>query len=285
MDEMNSDFYFSQLPLYFISSFGIVSHVLLLIAFIKDPLKCFRNSATYLVANLACSDLIICFCGLFVAQPFTRRLYWIFFIIWRSTVPISIFTIFGIAVDRFLMVAFPFKQRSLMSGKKIVVWITLFWMLPLCYTLREFLSPESSEAFEVGNVKIYAELTLTFLAGALYVMTTRSLRIQARKLVSYNPEFRSNRTQTIRALKERRFMNTIAMVACITFIGIVPCIITYNVIKEEGIGGRGSVIHVLFRFSLIFFYCTFAVNPLMYFLRLTNYRKTFFAMYWRRKAH
>ncbi|XP_028415760.1 uncharacterized protein LOC114539332 [Dendronephthya gigantea] len=47
------------MPMYIIGLYGVVSHVLLLIAFIKDPLKCFKNSATYLVANLAVSDLLI----------------------------------------------------------------------------------------------------------------------------------------------------------------------------------------------------------------------------------
>ena len=37
--------------------FGAVSNVLLLVAFIKDPLKCFRNPGTYLVMNLSVSDV------------------------------------------------------------------------------------------------------------------------------------------------------------------------------------------------------------------------------------
>ena len=279
---MNFDLYFTKLPLYFICLFGIVSHVLLLIAFIKDPLKCFRNSATSLVANLACSDLIICFCGLFVAYG---RVHWVFFNIWGSIVPVSIFTIFGIAVDRYLMVAFPFKHKFFMNGNKIAIWIILFWMLPFCYSIREFVSPESNKTFEIGSVKLFAGLIFTFLTGALYVMTTRSLRIQARNLVSYNPEVGSNRTQALRALRERRFMNTIALVASIAFIGIVPCIIAYNVAKGEGRDNPSLATDILLRFSLVLFYCTFAVNPLVYFLRLTNYRKTFIVLYRKRRVH
>ncbi len=35
-------------------------NVLLLVAFLKDPLKCFRNSGTHLVMNLAVSDCLTC---------------------------------------------------------------------------------------------------------------------------------------------------------------------------------------------------------------------------------
>ena len=47
------------LPIHFTLSAGVVSHLLLFICLLKDPLKCFGNSATYLVANLALSDFII----------------------------------------------------------------------------------------------------------------------------------------------------------------------------------------------------------------------------------
>jgi hypothetical protein len=39
---------------------GVFMHLLLLIALLKDPLKCFRNSGTYLVGNLAVSDFLVC---------------------------------------------------------------------------------------------------------------------------------------------------------------------------------------------------------------------------------
>ena len=44
-------FEITYLPSYIVGGVGIVANVMLLIAFIKDPLKCFRNSATYLFGN------------------------------------------------------------------------------------------------------------------------------------------------------------------------------------------------------------------------------------------
>jgi hypothetical protein len=57
-------FELKYLPIYFTHFAGISSHLLLLICLVKDPLKCFRNSATYLITNLAFSDFITCVFGL-----------------------------------------------------------------------------------------------------------------------------------------------------------------------------------------------------------------------------
>jgi hypothetical protein len=46
--------------LYVICAFGAISQVFLIVAFIKDPLKCFRNPATYLIVTLAVSDFLAC---------------------------------------------------------------------------------------------------------------------------------------------------------------------------------------------------------------------------------
>ena len=51
---------YNIIPVTVMPVLGVVSNALLLVAFIKDPLKCFRNSATYLVMNLAVSDSLLC---------------------------------------------------------------------------------------------------------------------------------------------------------------------------------------------------------------------------------
>ena len=54
------EFTFNIIPLMIVVIMGAASNVLLLVAFIKDPLKCFRNSGTYLVMNLSVSDCLAC---------------------------------------------------------------------------------------------------------------------------------------------------------------------------------------------------------------------------------
>jgi hypothetical protein len=124
-----------------------------------------------------------------------------------------------------------------------------------------------------------------FGAGLLYALTCVSLRKQARNLALHNPESGSNRTQGIRQLREKLFLNTILLVACIEIIGIVPCSILYEVLTAKGIYfQRPLPLDILWCFLLTLYYTTFAINPLLYFLRLPNYRKTFLVLYRKRRS-
>ena len=282
---MNFSTNLKYLPVYFIFFCGVISHVLLLIAFIKDPLKCFRNSATYLVANLAVADLTISLCGPFVIPG--TYVHWSLYIIFRIEITVSFLTIVSIAADRFLMVAFPFKHHSLMNGKKIITWILLIWVLSSSLCARIFFFPGATEYHSSAAATafdVYVTVILMFITGLLYVLTSLSLRKQARNLALHNSASGSN-TQGIRELRERRFLNTILLVACIAVIGIVPFTILVGVLKTKGIHSQRSLaIEILWYFLITLFYSTFAINPLVYFLRLPNYRKTLFALYWIRRS-
>ncbi len=270
---------FKYLPVYFMCLCGVISHALLLIAFAKDPLKCFRNSATYLVANLAVSDLTISFCGPFVTPG---DLHWSIDITWRIALLVSMENIVSIAAHRFLMVAFPFKHHSWMSGKKTLIWIILIWMPSSCL-LGKMISFRT--AYSIGPMEIYMTIIAMLFTGLLYMLTLLSLRKQTRNLARHNPECESNSTQRIRELRQRRFLNTIILVACIAVIGTVPCSVSYRIFKTKGINSQRPIgIEILWCFVLTLFYGTFAINPLVYFLRLPNYRKTFYSLYWRRNS-
>ncbi len=277
-DEITTGSYFrlKYLPMYFICFCGVISHVLLLIAFIKDPLKCFRNSATYLVANLAVSDLTISLCGPFVSA----FVHWSLNIIWQVALGGSVLTIVSIAADRYLMVAFPFKHHVLMNGRKILIWITLIWIISCATPINILLHPRSS-VYIVNSINLCVGMTLMVGAVLLYVLTYLSLRKQARNLAAHmNQESGSNRSLEIRQLREKRFLNTILWIACIQITGIVPCSILYEILMAKRIYfQRPLLIDILWCSLLVLYYSTFAINPLLYFLRLPNYRKTFFVLY------
>ena len=94
--------------------FGAVSNALLLVAFIKHPLKCFRNSGTYLVMNLSVSDCLTCvFYSYIVVHP--KPLIFQLILAWLACV--SLVSITCISIDRFLIVAYPMKYRTTMKGK------------------------------------------------------------------------------------------------------------------------------------------------------------------------
>ena len=105
------------LSIYFTLCAGVVSHLLLFICWIKDPMKCFRNSATYLVTNLALADFMACTVGLIrinASQEFST----VFYI--SNTVQLaSLFSMLSIAIDRYLLTVHPFNHRVLLNERRI----------------------------------------------------------------------------------------------------------------------------------------------------------------------
>ena len=278
---MNYDL--KHLPMWLVCLCGVIFHILLLLAFVKDPLKCFKNSPTYLVANLAVSHFMICLFGPFVVT----YVHWSLNIIWNVATVASIITIASIAADRYLMVAFPFKHHSLMSGKKIIMWITFIWILCSSSYLNIFQDPES-KVLVIHSINLYIGIIIMFGAGVLYILTSLSLRKQARNLALHNTAAASNAnsSQRVRQLRDKRFLNTIVVVACMEVIGIAPSLILYKLLVAKGIYFQRSLaIDILWRFVYTLYYFTHAINPCVYVLRFPNYCKTFFALYWKRESH
>ena len=104
--EDSLQFDYGNILLFCVCFAGVISHLLLLNAFVKDPLKCFRNFGTYLVANLAVSDFMVCLIsplGLPTVTFMTR--YHPFLEFFRFTFHLgSVITLTLIAIERFVIV-------------------------------------------------------------------------------------------------------------------------------------------------------------------------------------
>ena len=279
---MDNAFSYYNLPLVIISIVGLVSNVLLLVAFIKDPLKCFRNSGTYLVINLSTSDFMTCLFSL--AFYFTRRTnvlypYFSFFVFWMGLA--SFATITSVSIDRFVMVTYAIKYRILINGKVMILWIPAIWILSCAIPLFRLLSDrhdlDSRRALYIFSVII------TILSSVLYSSTYYKLKKQSRSIVLQNSN--GNHAQEIRILEEKRFLRTIIIIASIAFLCFVPylvCSVLYSYLGflEDNL----QAFLVLQAVCTSIFCINFAVNPSVYVMSLPSYRKTFYILYCRRKA-
>ena len=165
-------FEITYLPSYIVCAVGIVANMMLLIAFIKDPLKCFRNSATYLVGNLALSDLMYCVAVIASVHgnPNVNNFFRIF------AFYVSIWTIFSIAVDRHTMITYPLKHRLLIRRKKMAMWIAFVWIVSSVHPILGAIVPEKNS----NILKPGTGVVLIILTGILYAKTYFSLKKQAR---------------------------------------------------------------------------------------------------------
>ena len=258
---------------------GVVSNILLLFSFIKDPLKCFRNSGTYFVMNLSVSDcLASSIAPFFLTNEYglptttTSRLIIEHLAFWFGCVSFVLIT--SISVDRFFMVAYPIKHRILMKGKLIILWLGAIWLVSCLFSVSLYY-------IHVNGRKVGYILGVIIIVPStvMYSLTYYKLKKQSRNLAVVSST--ESRAQEIRILKEKRFLKTIIIIAFIAFSSIIPSIlIFYLSYDSSSVFQKHSLKNeVIGTASLLIIYINFAVNPLIYILRLPNYRKTFCLLY------
>ena len=245
------------LPIYFTHSAGVVSHLLLFICLLKDPLKCFRNSATYLIANLALSDFITCSAGLI---RMTWKISTTIFYVWNTAMLVSLLSVFSIAIDRYVLTVHPFKHRVLLNGRRIAIWILSLWLLSSWLLVKDLTFGTSQIDTQIYDTIF---IVISLVTGLIYVLTYLSLRKQRRSISKQNQLSQS------RPLQEE-FLKTIIIVTFIQILTMVPLSI-FSLVH----GWSNSFNSVLKLVVYPMYFLNFAINPFLYVWRLRNYRQTF----------
>jgi Na+/melibiose symporter-like transporter len=159
----------------------------------------------------------------------------------------------------------------------MVLWLSGIWLgssaIPI---LRLVYSRKSNQMFAVNC----SGVIVIVLSAVMYAATYSKLKEHSKNIALQNST--ESRAQETRILKEKQFLKTIILIAFIAFVCIVPSMIYFQ-LQESLNFSKDNLVHViLFQITSLIFYANFAVNPLIYILRLRNYRKTFYLIYCRR---
>ena len=260
---------FKDIPLLFLCFLGVVSHSLLLYAFYKDPLKCFKRSGTFLVINLAIADSLMCLVSVFYIIC-VKDIFWheILKPIVFAAKFVSILTLSSISIDRFLLVVYPIKHSYLIKGRPLVIWPACIWLIGIVFPMKIVIFGQYSYDLAVVNS---TTAIIGVFSAVMYALTYSKLKKQSRNIQALQSSNESC-AQRIRVLKEKQILRTIVIIACIAVICVVPFSSLRTVLP-------GRRIPILADISYCMLYINFAVNPLIYILRLPNYRKTFVLLY------
>ena len=257
---------------------GITSNALMLVVFNKDPLKCFRNSGTYLLMNLSVSDLATCLFGPFYFQFIhIIELRTVCRLLIMSSGFASILSIVAISFDRLLLVVYPLRHRHFITGKKIVIWLFCIWVMASILPTLGLLyrKPLAMKAFHC------CAAILVVLSVALYAITYSKLKEHS-KNVALQLSSTESRAQNIRIQKDKQFLKTIILIACIEFFCVVPSMVYFLLYRLQSFSIDNLVHGIFFEVSRVAFCTNFAINPWIYIFRLRNYRKTFYLVYFKR---
>ena len=251
-------------PIYFTLCVGVVSHLLLLICLIKDPLKCFRNSVTYLIMNLALSDFTVCATGLLRMLGVTQST--VIVSVSNTALLASLFSIISIALDRYMLTVHPFKHRVLSTGKRVAIWIVSIWLLCLCPLLKGLIVGPDKVTDSTAYQAIFIIIaSLTFFTN---LITYFSLKRRAR-------EISQQQSQSRNRVLEEAFLKTIMIVAFAQIATLVPAC-TDALINGWMVSGS-----VMVQIIYAMYFLNFAINPFLYIWRVRSYRQTFLLVFCR----
>ena len=205
------------LPVYFTLCTGILSHLLLFICLIKDPLKCFRNSATYLIMNLALSDCIVCTLGLMqMIFADADELLTVGYVS-NTAILVSLFSIFSIAIDRYVLTVHPLKHRLFLNGKKIAIWIVSVWLLGFYQLVKILIFGSDQKEDRLIFVTVF--LTFSLVTFFIYILIYFTLKRRER-------EISQQQSQSGNRVLQEAFLKTIMIVAFAQIVTLVPVCIT-----------------------------------------------------------
>ena len=193
----------------------------------------------------------------------------------------SFISIASISIYRFLMVTSPIKHRNLMKGKVIVLWVSAIWIMSCAVSFSLILLNIDTTSARQG-LSTFNVITV-ILSSVMYSFTYYKLKKQSRNLALQNST--EGRAQEVRILKEKRFLKTIIIIACIAFVCTVPFFVLYFFYNSLSfLVDDSQAFGFFFAVCISIFYMNFAVNTLIYILRLPNYHKAFYLLYCRRKT-
>ena len=185
---------------------------------------------------------------------------------------VSILTLCSISIDRFLRVAYPIKHSYLIKGRPLVIWPACIWLIGIVFPMKRVIFGQYSYDLAVVNS---TTAIIGVFSAVMYALTySKQLKKQSRNIQALQSSNESC-AQRIRVLKEKQILRTIVIIACIAVICIVP----FSSLRLRTVLPRRRIPILANILSDCMLYINFAVNPLIYILRLPNYRKTFVLLY------
>ena len=271
------ELYVNKLSAVIFCFLGTISNALMLAACVKDPLKCFRNSGTYLLINLTVSDLMTClFAPLYFGFIVIMELNFVFTFLVRAAGIASIISIVSISFDRLLLVVYPLKHLIFVKGGSMIIWLLGIWLMAsILATLGTLYGGTAGLKGLIFVVTIFV-----MLSAALYAITYSKLKEHSKNIASQNST--ENRAQMKRIQKDKQFLRTIILIACISLVCVVPSMVYLTLYGSFGISDNNLVHKIFSQLLYIALYTNFAINPLIYIARLPNYRKTFYLIFCKR---
>ncbi len=259
-----------------VAAVGALLNSVVIVALAIDPLKILRKGPWVNILNLAIADLISCisaFClwgeKIFVKRHASELYHTITLFGWCFGTSASFLLLTFLTVQVFLITKFPIKTRYWFTTLKIVSVGIVIWVFALLLGSTQITYPHfpSTVMLKIWSARfgvILIALVVQFILNILVIVEI----------------IRSGRsTGNAENTKHRNIAKTVGILTLILFTTALPFFVLRQMVFLSGLVyfGEGKNTYIISYLS----YCyapiamvNFAANPIIYALRLPNYRQT-----------
>ena len=291
VEEFSKAAFGSSIFIIIVSPMTIVANSLLLVTFLVDPLKIFRNPTSYFLIGLAIVDLLTaliqepiyatCFMLMYFQHPsWTKCKSWMKFTAYFSAFPISISAsiVFAFTLTQYIVVASPLrygrmitKKKALLSVVAIYLYHTLFCCLPLMGVPQE-----TKHAIDL----FFHRYTVVLVTIVVYII----LHYTMKKKMTAGRSLQSEEGRHVQVQRSFVRINVVLLIIMIMF--FVPSVLLMTIrfflddIFTARYGIRVLVVNLMTDNLL---YLKFLFDPIVYAWRMSKYRKSLKSTVYRNK--
>ena len=177
-----------------------------------------------------------------------------------------------------------FHKGVYLTRRLCYYWVVVIWLVIFGYTGTIIVLV----TFNVGMTYYYIVqscLTTLLFCGTIiiYFLAIQSIRRQRQSIDNVTSEV-GRYTSKVRLKNQNNFLNTLLIVIFFMILGLIPTM-TANFAMDIMLTLEHSIGMEFLLVTLdIFHLLNNAINPLLYFLRLQKYRKTFLVLYWKNES-
>lgn len=255
---------------------GSLLNLAVVVAILVDPLKILRKGPWMSIVNLSIADLITCITSVFlfgnrILELTQTRLDLViidfFYMFGRAG---SFFALTLLSYQVFIVTKYPFESQHRCRRSKIIVYITVLWLvafpLGMLNTLWYFKKYDNKDL-----MKVYiANIAVLEIAVAIQIF----LNISVIKEI-----LRSGQNVTVANARHKQMANMIVYLTTILVLTAFPPFVLTQIqllvrLKVIGTSKWAQITHAVGLYSLPIAMLNYVINPIVYSLRLSTYRKT-----------
>ena len=265
---------------------AVIGNTLLCLIIYRDPHRRFRNTASYLVVNLAVADLLTGlitepFYAAFEISNFMEKEVDILYVIGESTayvfVNASILSILLMAWDRYVAVRYPLLHRQKMSCKRIFTMIILLWIYSIVFSTLRFMEVPEDVFYWVDlhvNYTLFGGILIGLYVSIYFAIKhqmAHSLRIQG-----FNSQIRRQPTRDeieVMIKSERKMTKTVFLLLLVAIACMLPLYIMLHVELLCNSCMEISVVQTINKLSEPILFLNSGLNPFLYAWTIPKYRQ------------